>query len=131
MNQDWEKWGRDIRNIVQDAVDSQDFQRLNETISNTVNDAIFNLRQNIRRGPGGPQQWGAGPGDFGNRADRTDLAADRRPDPAADMSAGRRKSRFCLQRKAALPWRGRLFLQWAFSLRFAAWAPSLPELCLL
>ena len=66
MNQDWEKWGRDIRNIVQDAVDSQDFQRLNETISNTVNDAIFNLRQNIRRGPGGPQQWGAGPGDFGN-----------------------------------------------------------------
>ena len=66
MNQDWEKWGRDIRNIVQDAVESQDFQRLNETISNTVNDAIFNLRQNIRRGPGGPQQWGAGPGDFGN-----------------------------------------------------------------
>lgn len=60
MNQDWEKWGRDIRNIVQDAVDSQDFQRLNETISNTVNDAIFNLRQNIRRGPGGPQQWGPG-----------------------------------------------------------------------
>src|SRR5699024_7417160 len=69
---------------------------------------------------------GAGRAD---REDRTDLAADRRPDPAADMSAGRRKSRFCLQRKAALPWRGRLFLQWAFSLRFAAWAPSLQELC--
>ena len=59
MNQDWERWGRDIRDIVQDAVDSQDFQKLNETISNTVNDAIFNLRENIRRGPGGP---GPGPG---------------------------------------------------------------------
>lgn len=59
MNQDWERWGRDIRDIVQDAVDSQDFQKLNETISNTVNDAIFNLRENIRRRPGGP---GPGPG---------------------------------------------------------------------
>ena len=59
VNQDWERWGRDIRDIVQDAVDSQDFQKLNETISNTVNDAIFNLRENIRRGPGGP---GPGPG---------------------------------------------------------------------
>lgn len=57
MNQDWERWGRDIRNIVQDAVESQDFRRLNDTISNTINDAIFNLKENIRRGagePGGP-----------------------------------------------------------------------------
>ena len=61
MNQDWERWGRDIRDIVQDAVDSQDFQKLNETISNTVNEAIFNLRENFRRRPGGPGP-GMGPG---------------------------------------------------------------------
>lgn len=49
MNQDWEKWGRDIRNIVQDAIDSQDFQRLNDTIVNTVNDAVFQFRENVRQ----------------------------------------------------------------------------------
>lgn len=70
MNQDWERWGRDIRDIVQDAVDSQDFQKLNETISNTVNEAIFNLRENIRRRPGGPGPGpGMGPGDPGSFGD--------------------------------------------------------------
>nr|WP_207742294.1 MULTISPECIES: 5-bromo-4-chloroindolyl phosphate hydrolysis family protein [Clostridia] len=70
VNQDWERWGRDIRDIVQDAVDSQDFQKLNETISNTVNEAIFNLRENIRRRPGGPGPGpGMGPGDPGSFGD--------------------------------------------------------------
>lgn len=55
MNQDWERWGRDIRNIVEDAVESQDFRKLNDTISNTVNDAVFTIKENLRmagRGPG-------------------------------------------------------------------------------
>lgn len=65
MNQDWEKWGRDIRDIVEDAVESQDFRRLNDTISNTVNDAIFNLKENIRMGGRRPG-FGPMPGpDFG------------------------------------------------------------------
>ena len=35
MNQEWEKLGKDIRNIVEDAVNSQNFSQLNKTISNT------------------------------------------------------------------------------------------------
>lgn len=65
MRQDWEKWGADIRNIVQDAVDSRDFQRLNETISNTVNDAVFQLRETILRGAGQRETFQGAPVDMG------------------------------------------------------------------
>lgn len=58
MNQDWERWGRDIRNIVQDAIDSQDFRRLNDTIANTVNDAVFQFRENIRQSRAGVPPMG-------------------------------------------------------------------------
>ena len=49
MNQNWERWGRDIRNIVQNAIDSQDFRRLNDTIANTVNDAVFQFKESVRQ----------------------------------------------------------------------------------
>ena len=62
MNQDWERWGRDIRNIVQNAIDSQDFRRLNDTIANTVNDAVFQFKESVRQTGEGFRQAGA---DFG------------------------------------------------------------------
>lgn len=39
-NWDWERFGEDIRNTVQNAVDSGDFRRLNQTITDTVNSAV-------------------------------------------------------------------------------------------
>lgn len=46
-NQDWERFGEDIRRTVQDAVDSQDFNRLNQTITNTVNNAMEGLEKGL------------------------------------------------------------------------------------
>lgn len=47
MNGDWERFGEDIRRTVQDAVDSQDFNRLNQTISNTINGAMDGLEKGL------------------------------------------------------------------------------------
>ena len=65
MNQDWERWGRDIRNIVQNAIDSQDFRRLNDTIANTVNDAVFQFKESVRQTGEGFRQAGADLGKAG------------------------------------------------------------------
>lgn len=48
MNQEWEKLGKDIRNIVEDAVNSQNFSQLNKTISNTVNEAVNSIQKRLR-----------------------------------------------------------------------------------
>ena len=48
MNQEWEKFGKDIRNIVEDAVNSQDFRQLNKAITNTVNEAVSSIQQGLR-----------------------------------------------------------------------------------
>lgn len=45
---DWERFGEDIRKTVQNAVDSQDFRKLNQTITNTVNDAVGAVSRNIK-----------------------------------------------------------------------------------
>lgn len=47
-NQDWERFGEEIRRSVQDAVDSQDFSRLNQTINDTVNSAADYFTQGVR-----------------------------------------------------------------------------------
>ena len=39
-NQDWEELGRNIQDIVDQAVKSQDYQKLNQTITQTVNKAV-------------------------------------------------------------------------------------------
>lgn len=46
-NQDWEKFGEDISRTVQEAIDAQDFNRLNQTITNTVNNAMNTLGKSI------------------------------------------------------------------------------------
>ncbi len=48
MNPDWEKLGRDVQHIVEDAVNSQNFNQLNKSITNTVNEAVGNIRQGLR-----------------------------------------------------------------------------------
>ncbi len=52
INRDWEKFGEDIRRTVQNAIDSQDFGKLNQTITNTINDAVDNITSNIRNAQG-------------------------------------------------------------------------------
>ncbi len=47
MTSDWEKFGKDVQHIVEDAINSQDFSQLNKTIKNTVNEAVANVRQGI------------------------------------------------------------------------------------
>ena len=46
-NQDWEKFGEDISRTVQEAIDAQNFDRLNQTITNTVNSAMNNLGKGL------------------------------------------------------------------------------------
>ena len=71
--QDWERFGEEIRRTVQDAVDSQDYRKLNQTITDTINRAVNGAvngaeqgmrsfgnafdqaTRNMGRGPGGPR----------------------------------------------------------------------------
>ena len=46
---EWEKIGNSVRDIVENAVNSQDFQKLNQTISNVVSSAADNITGNIMR----------------------------------------------------------------------------------
>lgn len=48
MNQDWDKFGKDIRTIVDDAVNSQNFSDLNKSIANAVNEAVDGLQKGMR-----------------------------------------------------------------------------------
>lgn len=52
MNPDWEKLGKDVQHIVEDAVNSQNFSQLNKAITNTVNEAVGNIRQGLRTAEG-------------------------------------------------------------------------------
>lgn len=45
---DWYNLGDDIRDIVQNAIDSQDFDKLNQTITNAVNGAMKSVEAGIR-----------------------------------------------------------------------------------
>lgn len=45
-NRDWERFGEDIRRTIQDAVEYGNYDRLNQTISNTVNQATDWINRN-------------------------------------------------------------------------------------
>lgn len=49
MNQDFEKWGRDIKTVIEDAINTKDFSQLNQTITVTVNDAIKEVKKGVYR----------------------------------------------------------------------------------
>lgn len=46
-NQDWSHLGNDIKNIVQSAIDSNDFSKLNDAIFNTVNQALNIVEESL------------------------------------------------------------------------------------
>lgn len=46
-NQDWEKLGEDISRTVQEAIDSQNYNRLNQTITNTISGAMDTLEKGL------------------------------------------------------------------------------------
>lgn len=48
INRDWEQFGEEIRRTVQDAVDSRNYEKLNQTISNTINQAVNTVAWNVR-----------------------------------------------------------------------------------
>ena len=48
MNQEWERIGKDIRNIVDRAVNSQNFNELNKNIVNTINETAVNIQKGMR-----------------------------------------------------------------------------------
>ena len=50
INNDWERFGDEIRRTIQDAVDSRDFRRLNQTVSDTVGRAMDNVSRGLKNG---------------------------------------------------------------------------------
>lgn len=48
-NQDWEDLGRNIQNIIDQAVNSQDYRKLNQTITRTVSHAMDVGGEAVRR----------------------------------------------------------------------------------
>ena len=50
INNDWERFGDEIRRTIQDAVDTRDFSRLNQTVSDTVGRAMDTVSRGLRNG---------------------------------------------------------------------------------
>lgn len=83
MKEDWRDLGNHICNIVQDAVNSQDFRRLNQTIKNTIGDAVDEVAESFRLRPG---KHGAGGGTWGKTS--RDGKAGYRPQEGKTAGAG-------------------------------------------
>lgn len=49
MNQEWRNLGNDIRDIIQDAVNSQDFRKLNQTVKSAINSAVESVEKSVSR----------------------------------------------------------------------------------
>lgn len=47
-NREWEQFGEEIRRTVQDAVDSRDYEKLNQTITNTINQTVNTVAWNVK-----------------------------------------------------------------------------------
>ena len=50
MNNDWEHFGEEIKQTIQDAIDTQDYRRLNQMVSDTVNHAMDCVSAGIKNG---------------------------------------------------------------------------------
>lgn len=48
-NRDWEIFGKEICRNVQEAIDSRDFSRLNQTINDTIYGAADEIKRNVKR----------------------------------------------------------------------------------
>lgn len=49
-NHDWSNLGKDIRNLVQSAVDTKDFRKLNDTINQTINRTVNSAIEGVSQG---------------------------------------------------------------------------------
>ena len=49
-NNEWERFGDEIRRTIQDAVDNRDFSRLNQTVSDTIGRAMDNVTRGMQNG---------------------------------------------------------------------------------
>lgn len=45
---EWERFGEEIKRTVQNAIDSQDFEKLNQTITNTINSAVDSAAKGVK-----------------------------------------------------------------------------------
>lgn len=50
INKEWERLGDEIRRTVQDAVDSSDFSRLNQSVSDTIGKAMDHVSRGMKNG---------------------------------------------------------------------------------
>ena len=50
MNNDWEHFGEEIKQTIQDAIDTMDYSRLNQMVSDTVNHAMDCVSAGIKNG---------------------------------------------------------------------------------
>lgn len=48
INNDWERFGDEIRRTIQDAVDNRDFSRLNQTVSDTIGKAMDTVSRGMK-----------------------------------------------------------------------------------
>ncbi|QNM04736.1 5-bromo-4-chloroindolyl phosphate hydrolysis family protein [Qiania dongpingensis] len=73
MNQEWRDLGNDIRNIIQDAVNSQDFRKLNQTIKGAINSAVDGVEKGVSKAS---CQWNKA-----REASSTETGAENRSEP--------------------------------------------------
>lgn len=50
MNNEWERFGDEIKQTIQDAIDTKDYSRLNQMVSNTVSHAMDCVSTGIKNG---------------------------------------------------------------------------------
>ena len=97
-NNDWTDLGKDIRDMVDSAVNSRDFRQLNENVCRTVVDGLENITNNIRKGlnnmdPSAPGRNGQFGGPY-NTAPGQGAYRQNNPQNVSNMpNAGRQASR--------------------------------------
>ena len=98
MNNDWEHFGEEIKQTIQDAIDTKDYSRLNQMVSDTVNHAMDCVSSGIKNGG-----WYRDPktgqplyGDKKNTGSRSGAENQRyRPNQGPKMSEMRNYSQNC------------------------------------
>ena len=85
-SKDWYNCGAKIGDLVQSAIDSNNFKQLNEAITKTINETMEAVQSSISRSAGKPGQ-GMGPGKYGEAAER--YGSFRQPGRAYDEAQAR------------------------------------------
>ncbi len=74
INNDWERFGDELRRTIQNAVDSRDFSSLSQTVSDTIGQAMDNVSRGLKNGGwyrDNPMKGGRGPKQNRQGAGRT------------------------------------------------------------